>query len=388
MPIVSIALEKLRVSPHNVRKSQNKITFEELKASVKAHGLLQPPLVTEADDGHYEVVDGGRRLAVLQALQKEGFLPKGHSVDCSTAGKSDTSELSLAANVMRDAMHPADEFEAYAALSKDHKPADIAARFGVTEKHVLQRLKLGKLAPEILKAYREQKLDLEALMAYTLTDDQNAQRKVFKAQNGHHHAHSIKRLLTENKVQAGGKIARFVGLAAYEKAGGKITANLFRDEQYLDDATLLQQLATETAQGSPAMTDIAKAMHSGEIKVFNGEDEGSPTERVAWRILQALHSNVPEDQRPMSWSDMSPEQQTRIRQAADDAIEETMLINSTLTPPKRELSTAQICEQNKDHWLLCRIATVIATNQNDQGGFDRIDHLLTEGGYLAKSDKV
>jgi len=61
-------------------------------------------------------------------------------------------------------------------------------------------------------------------MAYTLTGDQNAQRKVYKAQGNYHNAHTIKRLLTENKADADGKLAKFVGIAAYQKAGGKSAA--------------------------------------------------------------------------------------------------------------------------------------------------------------------
>jgi hypothetical protein len=42
---------------------------------------------------------------------------------------------------------------------------------------------------------------------------------------------------------------------------------------------------------------------------------------VAWAIRQSLHENVPEDQRPMSWSDVAGDQEMRIRAAAVAAIE-------------------------------------------------------------------
>lgn len=42
---------------------------------------------------------------------------------------------------------------------------------------------------------------------------------------------------------------------------------------------------------------------------------------VAWAILQALHENVPEAERPMSWSDVNGDQEQRIRAAAVAAIE-------------------------------------------------------------------
>jgi ParB family chromosome partitioning protein len=271
MTFTSIDIERLKVSPHNVRKSHNKTSFEELKASILAHGLMQNLVVTEADDGTYFVIAGARRLAALQALVKDGALARGE-VPCQLVKDGgDAHEMSLAENTVREAMHPADEFEAFAALAKDHKPVDIARRFGVTERHVLQRLKLGRLAPEILKDYRTEKLNLDALMAYTLTDDHNAQRKVYKAQKCHHYPYAIKRLLTENKAEADGKLAKFVGLTAYEKAGGKITSDLFGEDKYLDDDALLQRLANEKLA---AQAEKLKAEGWGWIDVAPESDYG------------------------------------------------------------------------------------------------------------------
>ena len=54
-------------------------------------------------------------------------------------------------------------------------PPQIADRFGVSEKHVEQRLKLGKAAPELLAEYRAEQITLESLMAFTITDDRERQ---------------------------------------------------------------------------------------------------------------------------------------------------------------------------------------------------------------------
>jgi ParB-like chromosome segregation protein Spo0J len=42
MPIQLISLDKLRISPLNVRKSYDKAAMEELKASIMAHGIIKP----------------------------------------------------------------------------------------------------------------------------------------------------------------------------------------------------------------------------------------------------------------------------------------------------------------------------------------------------------
>src|SRR3546814_14416761 len=78
-------------------------------------------------------------------------------------------------------MHPADQFEAFAALidAGEMVPA-IATRFGVSDKLVRQRLKLGKVAPRLLAAYRAEEMDLETLTAFTLSDSHKRQLAVWK----------------------------------------------------------------------------------------------------------------------------------------------------------------------------------------------------------------
>ena len=121
-------------------------------------------------------------------------------------------------------MHPADQVEAFAGLAEDGATvADIAARFGVAERLVEQRLRLGNAAPVLLEAYREGGIDLEVLTAFAVTADRDRQIAVWeqvKEQGYRPGAWQIKRMLTEDRVAARTAIARFVGIEAYEAAGG------------------------------------------------------------------------------------------------------------------------------------------------------------------------
>lgn len=56
--------------------------------------------------------------------------------------------------------------------------ADVAARFDVTETVVARRMKLGRLSPVILAAYRESEIGLDQAQAFTVTDDHAAQERV------------------------------------------------------------------------------------------------------------------------------------------------------------------------------------------------------------------
>ena len=111
-----IEVNQLEKSPLNARRTAAREALEEMKASILAHGLMQNLVVTAAGDGGYRVIAGSRRLEALRALQDEGKLPGDHAVPCQVVSDDHAAELSLAENTVRLAMHPADEFEAFARL--------------------------------------------------------------------------------------------------------------------------------------------------------------------------------------------------------------------------------------------------------------------------------
>ena len=131
--------------------------FTELKASIAAHGLLENLIARAMEPstdgpGRYAVIAGGRRLAAMQALAAEGVLDEDHPVPCRMIGSIVAAEeVSLAENSVRAAMHPADQVEAFRRLADaGSTAAAIAARFGVSERTVEKRLRLGNAAPVLL----------------------------------------------------------------------------------------------------------------------------------------------------------------------------------------------------------------------------------------------
>ena len=257
--IRDIPLCRLALAPENVRKTPPDETAEsQLRASIAEHGLLEN-LVARPDapdaDGieRFAVVAGGRRLAALRALADNGTLHPDHPVPCKIAANGNAGELSLAENVVRIAMHPADQVAAFAGLAASGVTvAAIAARFGVTERTVEQRLRLGNAAPELLDAYRAEAIDLETLMAFAVTTDHARQLSVWERVSGQGYrpsAWQVKRMLTEERVPAGTAMARFVGVDAYEAAGGAVLRDLFADEHengvWLEDPKLLAELAQQ-----------------------------------------------------------------------------------------------------------------------------------------------
>ena len=117
--LILVPLSRLvsRPTGRNVRKTP-RMSIPELAASIQRVGLLQNLIVTATADGErYEVVAGGRRLAALKLLAKKRRISKEWEVPCLLVADGTARTASLTENVQREAMHPADQFEAFAALA-------------------------------------------------------------------------------------------------------------------------------------------------------------------------------------------------------------------------------------------------------------------------------
>ena len=157
----------------------------------------------------------------------------------------------LAENTQREALHPVDQFRAFQTLiDKGLTEDDIAARFFVTPQIVRQRLRLAAVSPRLLELYIAEEMTLEHVMAFTLTTDHARQEQVWEAvKNGYHpQPYQIRRMLTETAVQAANdRRAAFVGVEAYEAAGGEVTRDLFENDRggWLQDPALLDRLVQD-----------------------------------------------------------------------------------------------------------------------------------------------
>jgi len=261
-----ISLAKLVPSPANARRTGTRLGIEALAASIQAHGLLQSLVVRPALDGEgqatgkYEVAAGGRRLAALKLLAKRKRIGKGAAIPCRVLDGDGVNgaEASLAENVVRLDMHPADQFEAFHALHQDGAGLGvegIAARFGVSAHTVRQRLRLAVVSPVLVQAYRDGTLTLDHLTAFAVTEDQAAQGRVFgQLQDWQRHPDAIRRLLTHALVPASDRRVAFAGLDAYQAAGGIVQRDLFSEDggDWIADAALLEQLVAERMEGQKA----------------------------------------------------------------------------------------------------------------------------------------
>lgn len=244
--IEQIPLSRLVPSKANVRRVNAGVGVSELAESIEALGLIQNLTVRKAKKGKYEVVAGSRRLAALNLLVKEGRLPEDAGIPCNVRDDNDT-ELSLAENVQREPMHIVDEILSYRQLAEDGMAPDvIASRFGQSVITVRQRLKLANLSPKVLEELRTDNMTIEQARALALSDSHEEQERVwFEAPAWNRDPRSLRSLLTRDHVRSIDRLARFVGLEAYEAAGGGITRDLFGEDSstFLTDSALVTRLA-------------------------------------------------------------------------------------------------------------------------------------------------
>jgi ParB family chromosome partitioning protein len=254
-----IPFNKLVLSQSNVRRTKTGISIEDLAEDIARRKLLQSLNVRPILDGDgqetdmWEVPAGGRRYRALELLVKQKRLAKTAPIPCvlgEAGSEISAEEDSLAENVHRVALHPLDQFRAFQTLREQGRyEEDIAAIFFVSVNVVKQRLRLAAVSPKLLDVYADDGMSLEQLMAFSVTADHARQEQVWENvnQSGYGEPYQIRRVLTERAVRGSDKRARFVGLAAYEAAGGNVLRDLFEEDGggWLEDIALLERLVTE-----------------------------------------------------------------------------------------------------------------------------------------------
>lgn len=155
-PPREVPIDSVVPNPRQPRTRFDQRELEELVASVRAHGILQPLVVTKKGDGVYELVAGERRLraAKIAGLRNVPVFVR-ESVD-----DRERLELALIENVQRQDLNAMEEARAYEALQKEFglTQEDIALRVGKSRPHVANVLRLLTLPAEIQEALQAGKI--------------------------------------------------------------------------------------------------------------------------------------------------------------------------------------------------------------------------------------
>ena len=144
-----VPIEFLSPNPRNPRRSFGEEELEELAASVRERGIIQPVVVRAAEGGRYQIIAGERRW---RAAQRAGL----HEVPIVLVEATDRQalEMAIVENVQRADLNPLEEAQGYHVLATEfgHEQEGVAKIVGKSRSHVANTLRLLKLS-DAVKAY-------------------------------------------------------------------------------------------------------------------------------------------------------------------------------------------------------------------------------------------
>jgi len=154
--VLSLPVEAVERNPEQPRKRFDEAKLEELAASIRQHGIVEPILVRK-EGGRYRILAGERRW---RAAQRAGL--KEVPALVREATDREAFELALVENLQRADLNAIEEAEAYDVLATDHglTQEEIATRVGKERSTVANALRLLKLPEEVRDAVRTGQLDM------------------------------------------------------------------------------------------------------------------------------------------------------------------------------------------------------------------------------------
>ncbi|WP_434110109.1 ParB/RepB/Spo0J family partition protein [Paraburkholderia caffeinilytica] len=254
-PVMTVPYSSLRRSPLNVR-TKPLAGIPGLAANIRAKGLLQNLVVHQIKGSRgkkhqYGVCVGQRREAALDLLFEQKHIGADYPVPVRVVSEGEALAISLIENSEREGLDPFDVLRAYRMLADEGRSVDyIASLFSASPITVKRRMKLANVSPNLLALLREDAITLDQLAALALVDSRETQEHLwFEANEWQRQPHYLRQAITRAEIDASrSRLVRFVGLAAYEAAGGYVRRDLFSDDEnagYIADAELLQHLVTQ-----------------------------------------------------------------------------------------------------------------------------------------------
>jgi ParB family transcriptional regulator, chromosome partitioning protein len=154
--LISLPIEAIERNPDQPRKRFDEPGLEELAASIREHGVIEPILVRR-EGGSYRILAGERRW---RAAQRAGLREVPAIV--RDASEREAFELALVENLQREDLNAIEEAEAYEILLTDHSLTqdELAHRVAKDRSTIANALRLLRLPPSVREAVRDGQLDM------------------------------------------------------------------------------------------------------------------------------------------------------------------------------------------------------------------------------------
>jgi ParB family transcriptional regulator, chromosome partitioning protein len=169
--VLRIALDRIKPSPLQPRKDFTPEALQDLAASIKEQGIVQPLIVRDRQT-HYELIAGERRWRAAQLLNLAEV-----PVIVREADDRSVLELALIENLQRENLNPMEEALGYSQLVEQFhlRQEDVATKVGKSRVAVANALRLLRLAPEIQAYVRDGRLSVghaKVILSLTLSEQQ------------------------------------------------------------------------------------------------------------------------------------------------------------------------------------------------------------------------
>ena len=236
MKLDHIALDRLSISPANMRSGKKPPDISGILPSIRTRGIIMPLLVRpNGSDTTFEIVAGSRRFLAAQTVATESGVAEPLPCAIMEAGDDAAAlEASLIENLARLAPDEVTQWESFTRLVKEGRtPDEISMTFGMPELTVKRILALGNLLPRIRQLYRAEEIDATSVRHLTLAT--KAQQKTWLAlyddpQSSIPKGHQLKAWLF-----GGASISTSVALFDLETYQGRIVKDLFEKDGYFGD---------------------------------------------------------------------------------------------------------------------------------------------------------
>jgi len=175
--IVYLRMDSIKPNPYQPRKQFGNTSLDELSASIKQYGVMQPITVREIAYGKYEVIAGERRL---RASRMAGFSQIPAII--VEADDNKAAILALLENLQREDLSYMEEAEGYCNLIKEHglTQEELAQKIGKSQSTIANKIRLLKLSPIIKKILSDNELSERHARALLKLSSEQLQLKVIK----------------------------------------------------------------------------------------------------------------------------------------------------------------------------------------------------------------
>ena len=173
-----VPITSLEKNPRQPRRTFDHALMDELIASVKAHGILQPLLVTKKTEGKYQLIAGERRL---RAATLAGLLTV--PIVIRSANEQQQLELALIENIQRQDLNPLEEARAYEDLNRSFglTQEDISKKMGKSRSQVANILRLLQLPAVMQEALMEGRLSASNARTLLALESETDRMHLFEA---------------------------------------------------------------------------------------------------------------------------------------------------------------------------------------------------------------